>query len=146
MSLLRRWNQEERSREGRFLVIAVLAYVTYLAVYQLLRNLFTVSSSSLLLIGAILAGDVVNYLGSRYWVFQKTAQAVYRQGFKFFFVMVLTLVLQTFCFWFGRHWLLLPEPILLVFLPGLRMILNYLLHRGFTFFSPSSLGRGSAIY
>lgn len=138
--------QEEGGRQIRFLITAIAAYVLYLVVYRIFRGVVPFSQPLLLFILAVLAGDFLNYMGSRYWVFRRTEEALSRQGGKFFLVMFLTFVLQSLLFWMGRRWTSIPELFLLAFLPGVRMAANYLLHRSFTFVAPSSPRNGSAIY
>lgn len=136
---------QERQRQLRFGVTAIVAYATYLLVYYVTRSTLSLPSAVRIVI-AIVAGDVVNFLGSRYWVFRATKEAVPRQGGRFIVVMVTTLLLQTLFFWMGRHFRLLSESLLLLLLPGARVILNYLLHRAFTFVSPSSPRHGGGLY
>jgi putative flippase GtrA len=128
----------EYLRRWRFFVIAMLAYFIYLLVYLTLSRAFPFFPSSLEIMVAILSGDGVNFLGNRYWVFRATREPVERQGARFFLVMIGTLLLQTGFFWLGRKFSLLPETILLFSLPGLRLVVNYFLHRAFTFRSSSS--------
>lgn len=133
------WMNGERARQIRFFVIAVVAYLVYGGTYSLMRRSFPLVTPSFLFLLAILLGDSVNYLGSRYWVFKQSTVAVVRQGAVFFLGMFLTLSIQSLLFWIGRRWSIVPEPILVLVLPGVRIILNYLFHRFVTFTSPPSL-------
>lgn len=139
-------SQWDYRRQGRFLLIAIVAYGMYLLVYAGLQIVFPSTWTTLLLIIAILVGDSVNYLGNRYWVFRQTQEGLSRQGGRFFLVSFLTLGIQAALFWLGEQFTMIPKLVLLLGLPGIRIILNYLLHRTITFPKSSSPPSGRAIY
>lgn len=127
-------------------MVSVAAYGTYLAVYTGSRSVLSFLPSTFLFVLAILAGDGVNYLGNRYWVFRHTQEAIHRQGARFLLVSSLTLGMQTLLFWLGERLAVIPTQILILGLPGVRIVLNYSLHRFVTFPEPSSPSSGRAIY
>ncbi|MBP7134557.1 GtrA family protein [Patescibacteria group bacterium] len=127
--------REEWARRARFFVIAFAAYALYLLVFRVLRTTTSEFSPTIILALATISGDLLNYIGNRYWVFRARDQKIWRQGGKFLLVMGMTFVSQLLFFWVGRHLLHIPELPLLFLLPLIRMIANYLLHAGFTFAS-----------
>lgn len=137
---------EEYRRRGRFLIVAILAYGVYLFCYAGLRSLLPSARTSFLFMIAILVGDSVNYLGNRYWVFHRSQEGMQRQGSKFFLVSFLTLGIQTLLFWVGERFTMIPARVLVFGLPGIRIVLNYLLHQVITFPEPSSPPSGRTIY
>ncbi len=123
----------EWARRARFFVIALAAYGLYLIVFRVLRTSIPAVAPTLLLALATLSGDVLNYIGNRYWVFQARDQKILQQGGRFLLVMETTFVVQLLLFWVGRQLFVLPELPLLFLLPFVRMGVNYLLHASFTF-------------
>lgn len=133
----------ESRRRARFFVVSVLAYFTYFVVYRL--GLGSIHIEVIIFLLAVLSGDLVNYLGNRYWVFRQRQMAWMRQGGRFFLVMLTTLLLQVGSFWLGT-WLGIPSLMLVIALPFLRMVLNYVLHQAFTFSAPPSPPKQAELY
>ena len=129
----------ERKRQVRFLIVTILAYLTYLFAYWILTKFTPVFHyPAFVYVIAIIAGDSVNYFGNRSWVFQADQERIRTQGGRFMLVMVFSLLMQTLLFWIGRSFQGVSETALLLFLPGFRAVLNYVCHRVFTFRHSSS--------
>ena len=119
-------------RRARFFLVTLAAYLLYIAVYWLLRHELS-WPQWLMIILATLSGDVLNYMGNRFWVFRARTDGVMTQGVRFFAVTVFTLLVQALVFWVGMKVRFLPEAVLLLILPFGRMVLNYFFHAQFTF-------------
>lgn len=126
-------SQSEWARRGRFFIVTFLAYVLYLGVYTFLHRTWPFVLGAIFVGIATVSGDLLNYFGNRYWVFRASTEAVARQGMRFFVVMIATLCVQVSFFWIGMRLQLLPEAVLLLILPVIRTVLNYMGHKGFTF-------------
>ncbi len=123
----------EAKKMMRFGVIGGTSFLIYAGCYTLLsRVLWTAGSHTLENLIAVIIASVFNFLAHRDWTFAVTHRHP-RHLFRYTLVVLTSMGLQTFLFWFGHEYLGWYDAIVAILVAGFMAVYTYLGHRLYTF-------------
>jgi len=125
-------------REGkslvRFLIVGGASFLIYSGTYILFtRFIFPLANLTLLNTASICASASFNFTAHRLWTYRATHSASRDQVWRYIFVVIISVILQSVLFWIFVEYLRIPDLFVLLPIAGICALFTYFAHQLFTF-------------